>query len=326
MRLHGAYSFSFFGAVLLTAVTAWAQTPVDPALSAFQPGEGLSGKITLTGSDTMAQIAATWGDSFRKYHPDVEFDIQVKGSRDAIVAVQDGQATFGLLSRQVTQEEVQEFHDKYGYLPTVLTPALEPLAVMVHKDNPIESLTLAQLDAAFSQSLKRGAAKTATTWGDLGLTGKWANVPVVCQVRGSDTGSQLFFQAVILGGGEFRNDVIAHKSNLELERAIAQDPRSIGFAGSSYLAPEVKAVPLAWKAGEEPINIHASGYPLIRPLQLVVNNPPEGKGQISNLEREFIKFVFSRNGQQDVVIGGFLPIPARAAQMALDATGTAHQL
>lgn len=304
-------------AVVLAASVGYAEQPVDPSLPIYQRVEGLSGKITLTGSDTMAQIAAIWGDSFRNLYPTVEIDIQVKGARDAVPSVINGEATFGLLSRQVTQEEVKAFHDRFGYVPTVLTPSLEPLAVFVHKDNPIESLSLSQLDALFSTSLRRGEKKTAATWGDVGVNGNWANVPVVCRLRSDDTGSQVFVQAVILGGGTFRTDTAGHTSHPDMVRAIAGDPRSVGFAGISHAVPGVKAVPLAWRNGDPAIDIETPGYPLVRPLQLVVNNPPNK--EMSKLEQEFIKYVFSKQGQEDVVKGGFQHIPAAAARIALDA-------
>lgn len=307
------------GVLVCAQAAAQNPSPVDPALPVYPRVEKLQGKVTLVGSSTISQLAAIWGDSFKKMYPEVEVDVAVKGSANAVNSVIAGEANFGLLSRQITEEEVKAFHARFGYLPTVLTPSLEPLAIYVHKDNPIKSLTLAQLDAIFSKSLKRGAPKMATTWGDLGVAGKWANTPITCQARNDDTGSQVFFQAAILGNGEFRDDLRSNSSNLDLVKAVAANPGAIGFAGSLYGLPEVKAVPLAWRDGETAIDIQDSRYPLVRPLHIVVNRAPNA--QLSPLESEFIKFVFSQRGQQDVIIGGFVPIPARPAQIALDAVG-----
>lgn len=324
MKLLKAKTLLSMAVLLTTASTMLAEAPetqsaVDPALQPYERVQGLSGKITLIGSNTMSQVGATWGDGFRRLHPDVEVEIQVKGSANAVGSVIDGSASFGLLSRNINEAEVRAFHAKFGYVPTILTPVLEPQGIFVHKDNPVKSLSLAQLDAIFSTSLKRGEKKTAKTWGDLGVKGEWAKVPVVARGRGATTGSQVFFQSAILGGGDFRPDMASHDSNPDLISAIGKDHQSIGFAGSTFDNPEVKLVPVAWQTGETAVDVSNSAYPLVRRLQLVVNNNPKAK--LNSLQMEFIKYVFSKSGQQDVVIGGFLPVPAGAAHVALEAIG-----
>lgn len=318
MSRHGLKAFLALAVWLLPTAFVQAQA-IDPSLPVYQRVDSLKGKITLVGSDTIAQLAAVWGESFQQLYPEVTVEVQVKGSVNAVPSLISGDAQFGLLSRQVSEEEVKAFHEKFGYLPTLLTPSLEPLAVIVHKDNPIESLTLAQVDAIFSQTRKRGAEKAVTTWGDLGLAGQWAQQPVNCQVRNEQTGSQVFFQQVVMGNGAFRSDAHANPSNVELVKAVAANPNAIGFCGSIYTRPEVKAVPIAWKAGEPALATTQAGYPLVRPLQIVVNKAPNKP--LPEVEREFIKFILSHRGQQDVIVSGFASVPGRAAQIARDAAG-----
>lgn len=299
--------------------TAPNQSPVDPTLPLYERSQDLQGTLKLVGSNTMSNVAAIWEESFRRMYPDVKIEVEVKGSVNAVGAVIDGTADFGLLSREITQDEVKAFYEKFGYVPTILTPVLEPQGIFVHKNNPIESISLSQLDAAFSTTLKRGEPKVASTWGDLGVQGEWSTVPIVVHGRSATTGSQLFFQSAILGGGEFRPDMVAHQSNPELIEAIAKDPRGIGFAGSTFDNPDVKLVPLSWRNGTPAVDVYSSRYPLVRRLQLVVNNNPQQP--LDPLRMEFVKYVFSRSGQQDVVISGFLPVPAGAANIALQAVG-----
>ncbi len=312
-------------AVLLTTVsnsmgeTPVAQSPVDPTLNSYGRVSGVKGKLTLIGSNSMSNVAAIWGESFRRMYPDVEIDIQVKSSENAVGSVIDGSANFGLLSRTIEEDEVKAFHSKFGYVPTILTPVLEPQGIFVHKDNPVKSLSLSQLDAIFSTSLKRGETKTARTWGDVGVEGEWAKVAILPQGRSATTGSQVFFQSAILGGGDFRPDMTSNESNPELIEAIAKDARSIGFAGSTFDNPDVKLVPISWRTGEAPVDVYNTAYPLVRRLQLVVNHNP--KTPLNPLQMEFIKYVFSKSGQQDVVVSGFLPIPAGAANISLQAVG-----
>ncbi len=113
--------------------------------------------------------------------------------------------------------------------------------------------------------------------------------------------------------------MVTNENNPKLIESISKDARSIGFAGSTFDNPDVKLVPIAWRTGEQAVDVHNSAYPLVRRLQLVVKNNP--KQQLDPLQMEFIKYVFSKSGQQDVVISGFLPIPAGAAHISLQAIG-----
>ncbi|QDU40299.1 PBP superfamily domain protein [Maioricimonas rarisocia] len=326
MFRNGATVFALVAAAAATLVgqTASAQQILDPSLPVYRPVDKLSGTLTLVGSDTMSHVAATWADSFRRFYPDVEVDIQVRGSINAVPSVIAGEASFGLLSRRITEAEVTEFGKKFGHPPTLLTPTLEPIAVYVHKDNPIESLSLQQIDAIFSSTVQRGAAKPAKTWGDVGVTGPWASKPITTVGRTDTTGSQVFFKESVLLGGEFRADLVQQKSNLDLVKSVAGDPQAVGFAGVTYVLPGVKPVPVTIGEGQpaySPLSIEgiAGQYALVRPLQLVVNHPPQS--DLTPLQSEFIKYVFSRMGQEDVLKSGFRPITGRPAQIALEAVG-----
>lgn len=296
---------------------------LDPNLPYYRPVEKLAGELQLGGSNTMSHIAAVWIDSFTQFYPDVKISIDVNGSRQAVQDVQSGTTSIGLLSRTVHLKEVEAFRDKFGYGPTVLTPCLERTGIFVHKSNPIKGLTLAQLDGLFSQECRRGD-KPCGTWGHFGLTGEWKTRPVVAHGRTKDTGSQVFIQQSVMLGADLRDDLVAHKSNVEMLRAVAKDPNAVGFSGLSYATSDVKAVPLGFSEAEGFIAIDSheadrGQYPLVRRLQLVVNHDP--KQDLPALQQEFIKYVFSRLGQEDVVKAGFQAIPARPAHIALDAVG-----
>ena len=297
---------------------------LDPNLPYYRPVEKLSGEMKLGGSNTLSHIAAVWIDGFTQFYPDVKISIDVNGSRQAVKDVQAGKTHIGLLSRTVHQEEAEAFRKAFGHPPTVLTPCLERTGIFVHKDNPIKGLTLAQLDAIYSDDCHRGADKPCRTWGQLGLKGKWASQPIVAHGRTKDTGSQVFIQQSVMLGAELRKDLKAHRSNVEMLKAVSTDPNSIGFSGLSYATPDVRPVPLAFSKEEGYIAIDSEEadhgqYPLVRRLQLVVNHAPDKK--LRPLEQEFIKYVFSRLGQEDVIKAGFQPIPARPARLALDAVG-----
>ena len=310
-------------AIAETAVPT-GQVALDPNLPYYRPVEKLSGELKLGGSNTLSHIAAVWIDGFTSFYPGVKISIDVNGSRQAVKDVEAGKTNIGLLSRTVHREEVEAFQKKFGYGPTVLTPCMERTGIFVHKDNPIKGLTLAQLDSIFSDDCRRGAEKPSRTWSQLGLTGAWANKPIVACGRTYDTGSQVFMQQSVMLGAAMRKDLQAFKGNVEMLKAVAENPNAIGFSGLSYATTEVKAVPLGFSEQEGFVAIDSPEadrglYPLVRRLQLVVKHNPEI--DLPALQQEFIKYVFSRLGQEDVVKAGFQAIPARPAHVALDAVG-----
>ena len=328
---HTLRFFLLMALVLSFSTTSYAESALrqapgalDPNLPYYRPVEKLSGELKLGGSNTLSHIAAVWIDSFTQFYPDVKISIDVNGSRQAVEDVKAGKTNIGLLSRTIHREEVEGFRKAFGYGPTVLTPCMERTGIFVHKDNPIQGLTLAQLDAIYSDECRRGEEKPCRTWGQLGLTGSWAKKPIVAHGRTYDTGSQVFIQQSVMLGAELRKDLQGHKGNVEMLKAVSADPGAIGFSGLSYATPDVKAVPLGFSKEEGLIAIDSpeadrGRYPLVRRLQLVVNHNP--KKELPALQQEFIKYVFSRLGQEDVVKAGFQAIPARPAHVALDAVG-----
>ena len=299
---------------------------LDPNLPIYRPLaiDEVSGELKLGGSNTLSHVAAVWISSFQQFYPKTKISVEVNGSRAAVSDVKAGNTDMGLLSRRVRQDEIETFQESFGYPPTVLTPCLERTAIYVHKDNPIQGLTLAQLDSVFSDECRRGAEKSCGYWGGLGLTGKWSSLQIEAHGRTKDTGSQVFLQEAVLLGGTMREDLVAHPSNVEMVQAIAKNPGAIGFAGLSYATPDVRAVPLALAEGQDFVAIDSpeadrGAYPLVRRLQLVVKHDPKQK--LTTIQREFIKYVFSMQGQEDVVKAGFQAIPARPARVALDAVG-----
>ncbi len=320
----GCLLISVAGVAAAEATVCPAAGALDPNLPFYRPVKNLQGELKLGGSNTLSHVATFWIDGFKRFYPDLNISVDVRGSRQAVHDVRDGQADIGLLSRTIFPEEVQSFRQTHGFDPTVLTPCLERTAIYVHKDNPIPGLTIPQVDALFSQECRRGGDKHCGTWRQFSLSEPWAGEPIVVHGRTKDTGSQVFLQQAVLLGSPLREDLQTHRTNIEMLQAIAEAPNSIGFCGLSYANPGVRAVPLAFAEGEEFVAIDSAAaargrYPLVRQLQLVVQHNPQG--ELPALQQEFIKYVFSRLGQEDVVKAGFQAIPARPARLALDAVG-----
>lgn len=310
-------------AVLATAASAQA-VKVDPTIPAYTPVAGVSGNIKSIGSDTLNNLMALWAEGFKKQYPAVTVEIEGKGSSTAPPALIEGTATFGPMSRTMKQSEIDEFEKKYGYKPTAIPTSIDMLAVYVHKDNPIANLTLQQVDAIFSKTRKSGTEKDITTWGDLGLTGDWADKPISLYGRNSASGTYGYFKEIALFKGDYKDSVKEQPGSSSVVQGVAADKYAMGYSGIGYMTADVRAVPLAKDAKSTPIsatpeNAYSGQYPLARFLYVYANYKPGT--QIDPLRREFIRYMLSKEGQEDVVKDGYYPLTGKQVDEALKLVG-----
>ena len=314
---------TFASLVLATAAAAQA-VQVDSALPTYAPAKGVSGSLKSVGSDTMNNEMTLWAESFRSFYPDVKIEIEGKGSTTAPPALIAGTAAFGPMSREMKAEEVDKFENQFGYEPTALPTSIDMLAVYVNKDNPIAGLSFEQIDAIFSKTRKAGHATDIRTWGDLGLTGEWANKPISLYGRNSASGTYGFFKEHVLAKGDYKDDVKEQPGSSAVVQAVASDRYAIGYSGIGYRTADVRAVPLAREAGQPFVeavqeNGYSGEYPLARFLYLYVNYKPGSS--LDPLRAEFVRFVFSKQGQEQVVKDGYLPVTHGVAEQALGKVG-----
>ena len=307
---------------LVFAASAFA-VEVDPAISAYEQTSGVSGSIKSVGSDTLNNVMALWTEGFKAIYPSVKPEVEGKGSSTAPPALIEGTSQFGPMSRAMKDKEVDAFEQKFGYKPTQLKVAVDALAVFVHKDNPIQSLSLQQLDAIFSKNRNGGYEKDITTWGDLGLTGEWADKPVSLYGRNSASGTYGYFKEVALFDGDYKDTVKEQPGSSAVVQGVASDKYGIGYSGVGYKTADVLTVPLsadggsAYEANAE--NAYSGDYPLARFLYVYVNkNPNEA---LDPLRAEFVKYIMSKEGQEAVVKDGYYPISKMLADENLAAVG-----
>lgn len=299
---------------LLLALGAGSALALDSQLPSYQPVSGISGTIISVGSDTMNNMMALWGEGFRKYYPNVRIEVEGKGSSTAPPALISGTAQFGPMSREMRATEIDEFEKKFGYKPTMLRVAVDALAVYVNKDNPIEGFTLPQVDSIFSKTNRCGAATSVRNWGEVGLTGDWTNREVSIYGRNSASGTYGFFKDNALCGGDYKDTVKEQPGSAAVVQGVSVDRYGIGYSGIGYLTSGVRAVPLSATEGGEfvdptvPENVLSGEYPLARFLQMYVNKAPNEP--VSPLVREFVKFIFSKEGQEAVERDGYLAVTA----------------
>ncbi len=303
----------------LAGAAAAQQAKVDASIAAYQKTSGVSGNVNSVGSDTMNNMMALWGETFLKLYPNVKVQVEGKGSSTAPPALISGTAQFGPMSRAMRSTEIDQFEAKYGYKPTQVRTSYDALAVYVNKDNPIEKLTLAQVDAIFSKTRKRGG-KAVATWGQLGLTGDWANRPISIYGRNSASGTYGFFKEHVLKNGDYKDTVKEQPGSASVVQGVTEDRYGIGYSGIGYRTSGVKAVALA----ETDAGPYSSGsyedvvgdkYPLHRFLYVYVNKAP-GK-QLDPIVKEFLKLILSKEGQEVVVKDGYLPLTPKVVQEEL---------
>jgi phosphate transport system substrate-binding protein len=300
------------------AGSAFAQsTAVDPALPSYKPVSGVSGNLKSIGSDTLNNLMTLWAEGFNAKYPAVKIEIEGKGSSTAPPALVAGTSHFGPMSRSMKGAEVDAFEKKYGYKPTAIRTAVDALAVYVHKDNPIKCMTMQQVDAVFSKTRKGGADKDLTTWGQLGMTGEWASKPISLYGRNSASGTYGYFKEVALFNGDYKDSVKEQPGSSTVVQGVASDKFAMGYSGIGYKTADVRAVPLAAKAGDKCYEAtadeaYAGNFPLARFLYVYLNVNPNQK--LDPLRGEFVRYVFSKEGQLATVKDGYFPVTNAIAQ------------
>lgn len=297
---------------------------LDPRLPVYRRSPGVAGNIKSVGSDTMNNLMTLWAEAFRGFYPAVRIEIEGKGSSSAPPALIAGTANFGPMSRDMKEKEIDAFVKRFGHKPTGLAVGIDMLAVYVHKDNPIPGLTLAQVDAMFSKFRRAGAPSDVRHWGDVGMGGKWERLPISLFGRNAASGTYGYFKDHVLLGGDYKDYVQEQPGSSSVVQGVATDLRGVGYSGIGYKTADVRAVPLAPLEGAahvppEPKYALRGEYPLARSLWLYLNHEPGTA--LDPLRREFLKFIFSRQGQSEVIKDGYLPVTADIARTMLRSVG-----
>ena len=302
-------------AVVSLAQAQAAEIKVDENLPTYATVSGVSGNLNSIGSDTLNNLMAHWAESFKANYPNVNIQVEGKGSGTAPPALIEGTAQVGPMSREMKSAEEDDFEAKFGYKPTKIRVAVDALAVYVHKDNPVKGLTLKQLDGIFSSTRKRGGGDI-TKWGQVGLSGTWKGKPISVYGRNSASGTYAYFKGVALHKGDYKPSVKEQPGSSAVVQGVGTDLGGIGYSGIGYRTSDVRAVPVGEDAGSvvEPFyeDCLSGAYPIARFLYIYVNKHPDKP--LDALTAEFIKFVLSKQGQKVVLKGGYFPLPAQVGK------------
>ena len=276
----------------------------------YERQPGVAGKVTSVGSDTLANLMTFWSQEFKQLYPQVKFQIQASGSSTAPPALIEGTATIGPMSRELKPSEIRDFVNAHGYSPLVLRVAMDAIAIFVERRNPLPGMTLQEVDATFSATRYCGAPEPINRWRQLGVTQPDYQLPIRLFGRNSVSGTYGLFKIMALCEGDFKNTVNEQPGSASVVLSVASSEGGMGYAAYGYKTAGVRALPL----GENretliPLTketVRSERYPFSRFLYLVVNKKP---GQpLPTLEREFLRYVLSKQGQQQVERDGYFPI------------------
>ena len=286
---------------------------VDSELPVYKKVSGVSGTIDSIGSDTLNNLMTFWSESFREKYPNVKIQIEGKGSSTAPPALITGTSQLGPMSRAMKTIEIEKFEKKYGFQPTKIGVALDSLAVYVHKDNPLNKISLQEVDAIFSKTKLGGLNFDISKWGQMNLTDSWTNKKISIYGRNSASGTYGYFKKKALFKGDYKNSVKEQPGSASVVMGISEDLAGIGYSGIGYKTSSVKALSISKKKGEKEFepnyqNVLKGKYPLGRMLYVYIVKKPNT--ELPKMTKEFLKFVLSKEGQEIVVKDGYLPLTA----------------
>lgn len=280
----------------------------EVAADPYIPREDVQGDLYIAGSQTMQQMAALWSDRFQELHPGVKCQVDCHGSEGALPALAKGNAAIVAVSRLLTADEKVSLEKELSRSVIQIIVAWDVMGVIVHPDNPAKGLQFVPGKGILSQ-VENG--RSVKHWGDLGLTDEWAELPLTVFGPGVGHGTRNWIDGILRGAGLEAVQMKEVGTRDEVIRMVASERGSLGLVSLVHGGLEkVRVLPIA--DGDLVVRrpteaeIFKREYPLIRPLTLVVAESDGGAGGV--LAEEFLAYVLSHSGQEDVVKDGFYPL------------------
>ena len=309
----------FAGSVTTTSTMA-TEIEIPKGMTQYVPLEQkdvVLGEIRANGSTRVGPIVRSVLEAFTKLYPQVQFQVAEDGSGAAIPALLDKEINVALMSRRIKTEEINAFIDRRGYPPTELHIASDALRIIVNRHNPIDQLSLAELDAIFSKDRLCGAEYSLDVWEDFGWVVKtYAEnstfSPIDRHIWFEKAGPRDFIKNMVLCNGEFKDSSIesAH-STKEIIQEVAALDNAIGFAQLGTQNFDIKDLFITKERlhpGYKPTteNIISRKYPLSGYLYIYIDKPPTSDMPL--LFKELFKFLFASQGQQIIVNHHAIPL------------------
>ncbi len=287
------------------------------AIEPYHPRSELKGNAVLAGSTTMQSLARAWAERFRKFHPDVVFTKGKEGTSAGIQEIAENPNVIAGASRPLTPTELESLKGSHCKDPLAVIVALDPLALYVHKSNPIPGITPEQLEAILRASTP--SQPNASKWGDLGLTGEWASQPIRLHGRNDLSGTTGFIKHWIIRDAELARSAQVYETNEQVAKGIGIDPLAVGLIGFGDSTDAIRGVPLIIHGtAVEPTeaNFLSGNYTLVRPLLLIIDKAAMKTD--GGVREGILRYVLSRDGQMEAVRAGFFPLDPAFIRKQLD--------
>jgi phosphate transport system substrate-binding protein len=266
-----------------------------------QTSAGAQQTIEDIGSDTIVNLALAWAEAYQQVDAEVRISVSGGGTGTGLAALVNGTTDIANASRKIKAEEISDA-EKNGIEPYEIEIARDAIAVIVHRANPVQHLTLPQISDIYSGQI--------TNWRELGGDDR----PIVLLSRESNSGTHVFFleQVVRLGQKDnqtlFSVDTLLLPSSEGITAEVRQNPNAIGYDGLGYITPDVKMVAVAATADGKFVlpsveTVNNGQYPIARSLFMYTRGEPAGALQ------QYLDWILSPAGQQIVAQLGFVPLP-----------------
>ena len=257
--------------------------------------------IQNKGSDTLVNVAQAWAEAYPEVNPEVAVAVSGGGSGTGIAAMINGTVDIANASRSMKDKEMK-LAKKNGQTPVEHIVGYDALAVFIHKDNPVKSMSLAQLKDIYSRGPK------VTKWSDMGITVPGCKDEIVVVSRQNNSGTYAYFQKTVLGkGGKYRQGTLDMHGSKDVADLVEKTPCAIGYSGLAYATDHLKMVCIATDGADAcvaPTVATASdrSYPIARPLFMYTNGEPQGA------IKEYMDWILSDTGQCILVKKGYAPV------------------
>ncbi len=266
---------------------------------------GDSTNIQNKGSDTMLQLAQAWSEMYAQANPDVRVSVSGGGSGNGIAGLTNGVVDVANSSRAIKPAEKEKIVADHGVEPRQFIMGLDCLAVFVHKDNPLEQITIDQLGQIF------GEGGTITKWSDLDIPPPGGKDEIMRVSRTSNSGTYVYFkETVVPAGKSFKAGALGMHGSKEVVELCGKNPAAIGFSGMGYATDEVKMLLVAKKEGDKAFapnneNALSGDYPISRPLFMYTLGEPKPH------VKAYLDWCLSPAGQKVVENTGYVPAPTK---------------
>ncbi len=282
-------------------VLALAAVVLGSSLAACGGRSSSHASIQNKGSDTLVNVAQAWAEKYREVNPRVAVSVTGGGSGTGISALINGTVDIANSSRKMKDSEIRQAKAK-GVEPVEFVVGHDALAVYVHRDNPLESLTLAQLAEIYGEGGKSGK------WQDLGVTVPGAREgKIVLVSRQNNSGTYEYFKEAVLGKREYRLGTLDMQGSKDVVDLVAKTPGAIGFSGLAYDNPQVKVLKISSGEGKPPVKPTEAtaldlSYPIARPLFMYTRGRPAGD------IGAYLEWILSDAGQRIIQEKGYSPV------------------